>query len=107
VIIRSHPLSLFARHDKGPGKKIKPITPTTGRNIVAEKVKQTLGSEAAGQITPHSFRHYFVSTILRSSGNLKLAQALARHENIQITQRYAHINDDELDQGYFEIFEKK
>jgi hypothetical protein len=24
-----------------------------------------------------------------------------------ITQRYAHINDDELDKGYYEIFEKK
>ncbi len=100
-------LPLFARHDKGTGKKIKPITPTTGRNIVAERVKQALGNEAEGHITPHSFRHYFVSTILRSSGNLKLAQALARHENIQITQRYAHINDDELDKGYYEIFEKK
>jgi integrase/recombinase XerC len=100
-------LPLFARHDKGAGKKIKPITPTTGRNIVAERVHQVLGSEAEGHITPHSFRHYFVSTILRASGNLKLAQALARHENIQITQRYAHINDDELDKGYYEIFEKK
>lgn len=100
-------LPLFARHDKGTGKKVKPITPTTGRNIVAERVKQALGNEAEGHITPHSFRHYFVSTILRASGNLKLAQALARHENIQITQRYAHINDDELDKGYYEIFEKK
>ena len=100
-------LPLFARHDKGAGKKIKPITPTTGRNIVAERVKQALGDKAEGHITPHSFRHYFVSTILRASGNLKLAQALARHENIQITQRYAHINDDELDKGYYEIFEKK
>jgi integrase len=99
-------LPLFARHDKGTGKKIKPITPTTGRNIVAERVKQALGSEAEGHITPHSFRHYFVSTILRASGNLKLAQALARHENIQITQRYAHIDDDELDKGYYEIFER-
>ena len=99
-------LPLFARHDKGTGKKIKPITPTTGRNIVAERVKQALGNEAEGHITPHSFRHYFVSTILRASGNLKLAQALARHENIQITQRYAHLDDDELDKGYYEIFER-
>jgi site-specific recombinase XerD len=100
-------LPLFARHDKGAGKKVKPITPTTGRNIVAERVRQVLGNEAEGHITPHSFRHYFVSTILRSSGNLKLAQKLARHENIQITQRYAHIDDAELDKGYYEIFERR
>lgn len=99
-------LPLFARHDKGAGKKIKPITTTTGRNIVAERVREILGEEAVGRITPHSFRHYFVTTVLRGSGNLKLAQELARHANIQVTQRYAHLSDDELDKGYYEIFEK-
>jgi site-specific recombinase XerD len=100
-------LPLFARHDKGAGKKIKPITPTTGRNIVAERVGEILGKEAVGKITPHSFRHYFVTTVLRGSGNLKLAQELARHSNIQVTQRYAHLSDDELDKGYYDIFEQK
>ena len=99
-------LPLFARHDKGAGKKVKPITTTTGRNIVSERVRQALGNEAEGHITPHSFRHYFVTTVLRGSGNLKLAQELARHANIQVTQRYAHLSDDELDKGYYEIFEQ-
>ncbi len=98
-------LPLFARHDKGAGKKIKPISTATGRNIVSERVCQALGEEAVGSITPHSFRHYFVTTILRASGNLKLAQELARHSNIQVTQRYAHLSDDELDKGYYDIFE--
>jgi site-specific recombinase XerD len=99
-------LPLFARHDKGAGKKIKPITTTTGRNIVAQRVKEALGPEAVGTITPHSFRHYFVTTVLvGSGGNLKLAQELARHRNIAVTQRYAHLSADELDQGYWDIFE--
>ncbi|HEY5730515.1 MAG TPA: tyrosine-type recombinase/integrase [Anaerolineales bacterium] len=100
-------LPLFARHDKGAGKKVKPITTTTGRNIVTDRVCEILGEDSVGKITPHSFRHYFVTTILRGSGNLKLAQELARHSNIQVTQRYAHLSDDELDKGYYEIFEKK
>jgi site-specific recombinase XerD len=99
-------LPLFARHDKGAGKKVKPITTTTGRNIVAQRVGEALGSEAVGSITPHSFRHYFVTTVLRASGNLKLAQELARHRAIAVTQRYAHLSDDELDKGYWEIFEE-
>ena len=99
-------LPLFARHDKGAGKKVKPITTATGRNIVTEAVRQALGDEAIGTITPHSFRHYFVTTVLKASGNLKLAQELARHSNIQVTQRYAHLSDDELDKGYYEIFEQ-
>jgi site-specific recombinase XerD len=98
-------LPVFARHDKGAGKKIKPITTATGRNIVSERVAQILGEAAVGTITPHSFRHYFVTRVLHASGNLKLAQELARHTNIAVTQRYAHLSDDELDKGYFQAFE--
>src|SRR3972149_4394972 len=100
------PLPLFARHEKGAGKKIKPITTTTGRNIVSAIVRKALGDRTEGLITPHSFRHYFVTTVLRASGNLKLAQELARHASIQVTQRYAHLSNDELDKGYHNIFEK-
>ncbi len=100
-------LPLFARHDRGAGKKVKPMTTTTGRNIVTQRVREALGNEAVGTITPHSFRHYFVTVVLRGSGNLKLAQELARHKNIAVTQRYAHLSDDELDKGYWNIFEEK
>lgn len=99
-------LPLFARHDKGAGKKVKPMTPTTGRNIVKERVEHFLGKDMVGRITPHSFRHYFVTTVLRGTGNLKIAQELARHANIQVTQRYAHLSDDELDKAYYDVFEK-
>ncbi len=98
-------LPLFARHDRGAGSKVKPISTTTGREIVNQAVLQAIGPEAIGTITPHSFRHYFVTTILVSSGNLKLAQELARHTNIAVTQRYSHLSDDELDQKYQEIFD--
>ncbi len=99
-------LPIFARHDKGAGKKIKAITTTTGRNIVTEWVEKFLGADAIGTITPHSFRHYFVTRVLQSSGNLKLAQDLARHKNIAVTQRYAHLANDELDKGYWDVFEE-
>jgi site-specific recombinase XerD len=98
-------LPLFARHDKGAGSKVKSITTTTGRKIVEDTVREILGDEAVGTITPHSFRHYFVTRVLSATGNLKLAQNLARHQNIAVTQRYAHLSDDELDKGYWEVFE--
>ena len=99
-------LPIFARHDLGAGKRVEPISTTTGRNIINQRVVEALGDRAAGSITPHSFRHYFVTEVLQGSGgNIKLAQKLARHKNIQVTQRYAHLSDDELDKGYYEIFE--
>jgi len=100
-------LPVFARHDKGVGNKIKPMTPTTGRNIVKERVKQLLGKESADQITPHKFRHYFVTAVLRGTGNLRYAQELARHKNIQVTERYTHLVNEELDKAYYDVFEKK
>ena len=98
-------LPLFARHDRAVGNKIKPISTTTGRAIVNNRVKESLGEDAVGTITPHSFRHYFVTTVLGGTGNLKLAQVLARHTNIAVTQRYSHLADDELDKKYQEIFD--
>jgi site-specific recombinase XerD len=99
-------LPIFARHDKGAGKKVKPMTPTTGRNIVEERVEQFLGKELVGKITPHTFRHYFVTSVLRGTGNLRYAQELARHENIETTKRYTHLTNDELDKAYYDVFEK-
>jgi site-specific recombinase XerD len=103
-------LPLFLRHDPGAKKgdnQFKPVTTETGRNIVEERVKEALGVSAAGTITPHSFRHYFVTIVLRASGNLKVAQALARHSNISTTSLYAHLADDELDKMYWETFEER
>lgn len=111
-------LPLFLRHDPGAKKgsttgsgagsegQFKPITTETGRDIVELRVVEALGPAAAGTITPHSFRHYFVTIVLRASGNLKVAQALARHSNISTTSLYAHLADDELDKVYWETFEK-
>ncbi len=99
-------MPLFARHDPGAGKKTKRMTTAAGRYIVRERVRECLGTEAVGTITPHSFRHYFVTRILHGTGNLKLAQELARHTSIAVTQRYAHLNDDELDKGFYEVIEK-
>jgi integrase/recombinase XerC len=100
-------LPIFARHDKGAGKKVKPITTTTGRRIVQERVAQLLGKEMVGRITPHSFRHYFVTSVLQGTGNLRYAQELARHKNIAVTERYTHLTNDELDKAYYEVFEKR
>ena len=97
-------LPVFARHDKGSGHKILPITTKTGRLIVSERVKECLGKDAVGTITPHSFRHYFVTNVLKKTGNMKVAQEFARHSSVTVTQRYTHLSNEELDQKYNKIF---
>ena len=97
-------LPVFARHDKGAGDKVLPITTKTGRLIVSNSVCECLGKEAVGTITPHSFRHYFVTNVLKKTGNMKVAQEFARHSSITVTQRYTHLSDEDLDQKYDDIF---
>ena len=98
-------LPIFARHDDAAGKKILHMSPTTGRNITADMVMRVLGSTADPQkpITPHKFRHYLIDQA-RRQGGLMLAKGLARHESIQTTEGYFHLDDEELDRGYKEMF---
>lgn len=97
-------LPVFARHDKGAGNKVLPMTTKTGRLIVSSRVMDCLGKEAVGTITPHSFRHYFVTNVLNKTGNMKIAQEFARHSSITVTQRYTHLSNEDLDRKYDSIF---
>ena len=95
-------LPLFTRHDRGPGDEFTTISPQTGWNIVKARARECVG-DAADQIHPHSFRHYFVTVVLLATNNLEIARRLARHKSISTTQRYTEI-DPELDEQYFNIF---
>ena len=95
-------LPVFARHDRGAGWEVRPITTTAGYKIITDRAREILGDEHS--ITPHKFRHYFVTTVLKASGNLKLAQELARHANIATTTGYVHLTAQELEMGYEVVF---
>ena len=103
--MRRSALPIFARHDDGAGAKLLPLNSLGARKLIDRAVIDAVGPDAKGTVTPHSFRHYFVTVVLRGSGgNLKMAQRLARHKNISITERYARVSDEEEDRGYHEIF---
>jgi integrase/recombinase XerC len=100
-------LPLFARHDKGAGRKqVKRMTTRTGDDILAKHVGALFGPGFDKEITPHTLRHRFVTKVLDETSNMELARNLARHANIQVTQRYVHMMDHELDSNYRDIFDK-
>jgi site-specific recombinase XerD len=99
-------LPLFARHDKRAGNKVLPLSSRSVQQIVDRWVSHFLGNVYLYEITPHSFRHYFVTTVLRSTGgDIEIAKKLARHADISTTMRYAHLSDEELDKAYYDIFD--
>jgi site-specific recombinase XerD len=103
---RQDVLPLFARHDKKAGKRVLPISARTAEHIVARHVVKALGEEAQGTITPHTFRHYFVTRAARQQ-DILLAQHLARHESINTTSSYTHLTETEIDEAYAAVFDDK
>ncbi len=97
-------LPIFARHDKKAGKRVLPMSSRTAENIVARYVVKALGAEARGTITPHTFRHYFVTRAARHQ-DILLAQHLARHESINTTSGYTHLTETEIDAAYAAVFD--
>ena len=70
--------------------------------MVEKRAVEALGHKRG--IHPHALRHYFVTTIWRSTHDLVLAKELARHENVQTTMRYTHVSDDALKAAHMSVF---
>jgi site-specific recombinase XerD len=96
------PEPALARHDKGAGHKIKPMTTTTTRNIVKD-VAVLAGIDPA-KFSPHYFRHAFAIRVLSETGNLALVQDLMGHESPSSTRVYAKIYSEDMQKAHREIF---
>lgn len=80
------------------GKRGKPSALVFDLSISGTAISKNLKSwmEKAGiekHITFHCARHSFITNILSSTGNLKLAATLAGHTTTKHTERYTHIVD--------------
>lgn len=87
---RDSAFPIYTRHDKNAGPTPKPITEETGESIIHAFAQEALQDDYDPKITCHTFRHYFVTTVLDKTGDLKKAQDLANHSNIATTARYSH-----------------
>jgi integrase/recombinase XerC len=94
-------LPLFARHDKGSGKKIKPVQ-SHGMWAAVKEVAKSAGVDPSA-IRVHDFRHFFVTKVYKNTRDIKATKDLARHADISTTSRYTHL-DGELDGIYAKVF---
>lgn len=94
-------LPLFARHDKGAGKKVKPVKSGGMWAAIKERAKEAGVDPKSIRI--HDLRHYFITLVQLAGGDIRLTQDLARHRDIRTTSRYAHLGGraDELYQKVF------
>lgn len=90
-------LPLFARHDRGAGSKILPITTNTARTAIEELCKAA-GLEEA--ITPHKFRHRFATGVLSATHDLAATQDLLGHSSPTTTRIYAKLTDEDTAEAH-------
>lgn len=95
-------LPLFIQH--GNVSTVKGMTVDGMRKSIKSRMREA--GVDTGNVRIHDFRHYFVTTIVRATGDINKAKNLARHESISVTERYAHLTDTEIDKIYEEVFNK-
>lgn len=57
-------------------------------------------------ITPHKWRHTFATNFLRKGGDLETLRMLLGHTNLKTTQKYLHLNQQDIRKTYQAIMNK-
>lgn len=63
---------------------------------VTHLVKKYLGTINKEDLSPHSLRHTFASLMLSNQVNLRVIQDFLGHESLATTQKYTHINNEDM-----------
>jgi integrase/recombinase XerC len=87
-------LPVFARHDRGAGTRVAPLSTKAVRQIVSDLARR---AEVDGMaITPHRFRAWFATHLVAETGDLAAAQDLLGHESANTTRIYTKVANTQL-----------
>jgi site-specific recombinase XerD len=90
-------LPLFARHDRGAGNQVLPISTNTVRASL-QALCQAAGLDES--VTPHLLRHRFATKILTATGDLAATQDLLGHASPTTTRIYAKLTDEDTEDAH-------
>jgi site-specific recombinase XerD len=85
---------VFARHDRGAGSHLLPLSTKSIRQIVKE-LASVAQQEDAG-VTPHRFRAWFATHMVETTGDLAATQDMLGHESADTTRVYTRVASQRL-----------
>ncbi len=69
-----------------------------GVQILVKRILYAAGIEK--KVGPHLLRHTFATQYLRRGGSLEALRKILRHSNINVTARYTHLMNEDVDDDY-------
>ncbi len=82
----------------------RPLGPRMCRHWVTRWGRLAGFDESKGRLHPHKLRHSIASHLLRRGALLPQVQKLLGHKNLSTTERYTHLNTDDLVKAYDKAF---
>jgi site-specific recombinase XerD len=95
---------IFVSHSKRGFRHLSPIDTETARADLKRVVSLYGGKQ---KINTHFLRHFLVDAILTETNNTETARKAARHDSIATTQRYLHVDDNEVQEAHKKVFGDK
>lgn len=95
-------LPLFIHHDRAhqPADKDREGAGMRLSRQGVEAVVRRYARQAGVEATPHSFRHYGATELLRNGADIRTVQELLGHASVATTQIYTHVNPQRLHQDW-------